>query len=70
CFPYNHVGSPQEVIMDRFLSVSFIAALPAAEKTEVTAQLRNLIATHPALKGRDTVAFPYQIQAYVCQRLT
>lgn len=70
CFPYNHVGSPQEVIMDRFLSVSFIAALPAAEKAEVTAQLRNLIATHPALKGRDTVAFPYQTQAYVCQRLT
>jgi len=56
--------------MDRFLSVSFIAALPAAEKAEVTAQLRNLIATHPALKGRDTVAFPYQTQAYVCQRLT
>ena len=70
CFPYSHVGSPQEVIMDRFLSVSFIAALPAAEKAEVTAQLRNLIATHPALKGRDTVAFPYQTQAYVCQRLT
>jgi len=70
CFPYSHVGSPQEVIMDRFLSVSFIAALPAAEKAEVTAQLRNLIATHPALKGHDTVAFPYQTQAYVCHRLT
>ena len=70
CFPYNHVGSPQEVIMDRVLSVSFIAALPAAEKAQVTAQLRNLIDTHPALKGHDTVAFPYQTQAYVCHRLT
>lgn len=69
CFPYNHVGSPQEVIMDRFLSVSFIAALPAAEKATVTAQLQALIYTHPALQGRDTVAFPYQTQAYVCQRL-
>lgn len=69
CFPYHHVGSPQEVIMDRFLSVSFIAALPAAEKATVTAQLQTLIETHPALKGRDTVAFPYQTQAYVCQRL-
>ena len=70
CFPYQHVGSPQEVIMDRFLSVSFIAALPAAQKAMVTAQLQALIHTHPDLRGRDTVAFPYQTQAYVCQRLT
>ncbi|ASV38458.1 SAM-dependent methyltransferase [Pseudomonas sp. NS1(2017)] len=70
CFPYSHVGSPQEVIMDRFLSVSFIAALPEASKAVVTAQLQALIDTHPALKGRDTVAFPYQTQAYVCHRLS
>jgi SAM-dependent methyltransferase len=70
CLPYNHVGSPQEVIMDRFLSVSFIAALPDAEKAQVTEQLQRLITTHPALKGRDTVAFPYQTQAYVCHRLS
>lgn len=70
CFPYSHVGSPQEVIMDRFLSVSFIAALPAAQKARVTEQLRTLIDTHPALKGRDTVAFPYQTQAYRCNRLS
>jgi len=69
CFPYSHVGSPQEVIMDRFLSVSFIAALPEAEKALVSEQLRGLIASHPALKDRDTVAFPYQTQAYVCRRL-
>src|SRR5471032_707686 len=70
CFAYQHVGSPGEVIMDRFLSVSFIAALPVAEKASVTAQLQALIDTHPALRGRDTVAFPYQTQAYVCHRLT
>ena len=70
CFPYNHVGSPQEVIIDRFLSVSFIAALPEASKAVVTAQLQALIDTHPSLKGRDTVAFPYQTQAYVCHRLS
>jgi SAM-dependent methyltransferase len=69
CFAYHHVGSPKEVIMDRILSVSFIAALPAAEKATVTAQLQHLIDTHPALKGRDTVAFAYQTQAYACRRL-
>ncbi|ROM33206.1 SAM-dependent methyltransferase [Pseudomonas poae] len=70
CFAYQHVGSPQEVIMDRFLSVSFIAALPDAEKAKVTAQLQALIDTHPALQGRDSVAFPYQTQAYRCLRLS
>lgn len=70
CFPYSHVGSPQEVIMDRFLSVSFIAALPEASKAVVAAQLQALIDTHPSLKGRDTVEFPYQTQAYVCHRLS
>ncbi|MBI6911442.1 class I SAM-dependent methyltransferase [Pseudomonas palleroniana] len=70
CFPYQHVGSPQEVIMDRFLSVSFIAALPEAEKAKVSAQLQALIDTHPALQGRDSVAFPYQTQAYLCHRLS
>ncbi|EFQ63736.1 class I SAM-dependent methyltransferase [Pseudomonas sp. FP597] len=69
CFAYQHVGSPREVIMDRFLSVSFIAALPDAEKATVTAQLQTLIDTHPDLRGRDTVAFPYQTQAYCCRRL-
>ncbi|OPA90014.1 SAM-dependent methyltransferase [Pseudomonas fluorescens] len=69
CFAYQHVGSPREVIMDRFLSVSFIAALPAAEKATITAQLQTLIDTHPDLRGRDTVAFPYQTQAYCCRRL-
>ena len=56
--------------MDRFLSVSFIAALPEASKAVVAAQLQALIDTHPSLKGRDTVAFPYQTQAYVCHRLS
>lgn len=69
CFPYRHVGSPQEVIIDRFLSVSFVAALPAPEKDKICAQLHTLIDTHPALKGRDTVAFPYQTEAYACRRL-
>jgi SAM-dependent methyltransferase len=69
CFNYSHSGSPDTVIMNRFLSVSFIAALPAAEKALVTDQLRELIGTHPALRGRETVDFPYQTQAYLCHRL-
>ena len=64
--PYRHVGSPD--IVDRVLSVSFIAALPAAERARVAAQLQSLIATHPQLKGRPTIAFPYLTRTYCSTR--
>jgi SAM-dependent methyltransferase len=68
-FPHEHVGSAREVILDRFLSVSFIAALPASEKSQVEEQLQALVASHPALRGRDTITFPYRTEAYCCNRL-
>ena len=67
-FAYQHVGTAQEVILDRFLSVSFIAALPPPEKADVANQLRALIASHPALRERDAIAFPYRTMAYRCTR--
>lgn len=57
-FTHQHAGTAQEVIIDRFLSVSFIAALQANEKAKVADQLRALIASHPALQERDLIAFP------------
>lgn len=69
CFEQRHVGSAEAVIINRSLSVSFIASLPPAEQNEVVRQLRELIATHPALKGRETIEFPYQTQAWACRRL-
>jgi SAM-dependent methyltransferase len=65
-FVHQHVGGAHEVIIDRFLSVSFIAALPAAEKARVTQKLEALIATHPQLRDRPVIAFPYQTRAYWC----
>ncbi len=68
-FPYLHVGTAEEVIIDRFLSVSFIAALPVAQKSVVEERLRALVGSDPALRGRDTIAFPYLTQAYCCRAL-
>ena len=68
-FSYQHVGPPAQVIVDRFMSVSFIAALPPARQAEVRQQLQDLVAQHPALRGQGTVAFPYQTEAYVARRL-
>ncbi|WP_434634938.1 hypothetical protein [Chromobacterium sp. CV08] len=67
--PHSHVGSPERVIVDRFLSVSFIAALPDDEKRRFAEALRRLIATDPDLSGREEVAFPYRTEAYCCVRL-
>ena len=69
-FSYSHVGSPQQVIIDRFLSVSFIAALPSDEKAHVAQRLQALIDQHPALRGQSEVVFPYRTEAYSCQRLS
>jgi SAM-dependent methyltransferase len=67
-FQYMHTGIPEQVIVDRFLSVSFIAALPPAEKSKVTEKLRNLIAQHPKIRGCEAISVPYQTHAYCCVR--
>ncbi len=68
CFSYEHMGPPARVILDRFLSVSFIAALPPDEKLLVSEKLNELISTHPAIKGREIISFPYRTHAYRCTR--
>ena len=68
CCDYEHVGTAQEVILDRFLSVSFIAALPDDAKQSVAERLRALVDSHPALRGRERIAFPYRTEAYSCTR--
>jgi SAM-dependent methyltransferase len=67
--PHQHRGMPDEVIVDRVMCVSFIAALPAADRAQVERRLREVIATHPALRGRADVAFPYRTEAYRCRRV-
>ena len=67
--PYAHVGPPQQVIVDRVMSVSFIASLPGPEQAQVRARLHALIDQHPALSDRAEVAFPHRTEAYHCERL-
>jgi SAM-dependent methyltransferase len=64
---HQHIGPAKQVITDRFLSVSFIAALPQPQRADVAARLGALIATHPQLKDRDTIAVPYETLAYCCK---
>lgn len=54
-----HTGSPERVIIDRALSTSFIAALPAAQRGDVERELRQLIEATPELKGQAEITMPY-----------
>lgn len=67
-FPHGHAGTPERVIVDRVLSVSFIAALPAAERERVAGRVRAVIAATPELAGRDDVTFPYETAAFCCRK--
>jgi SAM-dependent methyltransferase len=67
-FPNRYTGDPEQVIVQRILSVSFIAALPAEERERVTAQLRDVIATSPQLAGKTQVTFPYETLAFFCNK--
>ena len=69
CFRHQHVGDPQAVIVDRTLSVSFIANLPEAERAGVKARLLDLIASHPELRDRESIAFPYLTHAFRCTKV-
>jgi len=65
-FPNAHVGSPEQVIVDRVASVSFIAALDEKTRAGVLAEVRALIESTPSLAGQAEVSHPYVTRAYWC----
>jgi SAM-dependent methyltransferase len=68
-FSFGHRGPAERVIVDRVLSVSFIAALPPEKRDRVADQIRALIAATPELAGKDEVVFPYETVAFSYRKL-
>ncbi len=66
-FAHEHVGSPDQVIVDRVASVSFIAALDEKTRARVLDEVRALIAWTPALAGHGEVRMPYATRVYWTQ---
>jgi SAM-dependent methyltransferase len=69
-FSNEHTGPTEQVIVDRILSVSFIAAQPPDDQERVRSKIRELIATSPELAGKIQVTFPYKTAAFVCRKLS
>ncbi|MGO4448614.1 class I SAM-dependent methyltransferase [Phyllobacterium sp. TAF24] len=65
-FPNSHIGSPEDVLVNRVLSTSFIAALPPEKQEQVATDVRAIIASEPSLSGRTEVTLPYDTAAYSC----
>lgn len=59
--------TPSEIV-DRALTVSSISVLPDAERERVLDDFRALAATHPDIRGRETVELPYLTKVYWTER--
>ena len=60
---HGHTGSPEDVIVKRIKSISFIAAMPKEGRDKVMEEVRALIASNPALKDQQTITVPYDTVA-------
>ena len=63
-FSIGHTGAPEDVIVNRVRSTSFVAALAPEERAKIEAQLQALIATEPDLAGKTVVTVPYETAAF------
>ena len=65
---HAHVGSVDQVIVARTLSVSFVAAMVDEQRRVVERRLRAFVDDEPALAGRSRVAFPYQTAMFAYRK--
>ena len=59
-FEHAHRGHFETVVVDRIMSVSFIASLSLSAREEVDRQIRRLVNSYPDLSDETDVQFPYQ----------
>jgi SAM-dependent methyltransferase len=58
-----------EGVVKRVESISYVAAMPEAQRQQVAEQVRILLADHPDTTGRDQLTIVHRTQLYWCQRL-
>ncbi|HVL89198.1 MAG TPA: methyltransferase domain-containing protein [Actinomycetota bacterium] len=58
----------REGVIDRVLSVSFIATLPAGERARVIDDVGRILDENPETRGSDRIVLPYLTHLYTCRR--
>jgi SAM-dependent methyltransferase len=67
---FSHVHEVDtESVVDRVLSISFIAALTGKEREQIGEQVISLLAEHPETRARETFRLPYRTDVYWCERV-
>jgi SAM-dependent methyltransferase len=59
--------APEEVV-ERFRGVSHVAVLPPDAQAAVLDEVREILATDPATRGRTELVLPSRVDAYWCER--
>ncbi|KMY85491.1 Methyltransferase [Candidatus Paraburkholderia calva] len=67
-FAIGHTGTPENVIVDRVRSTSFVAAMPEAAREGIVAEVQALIDGEPELHSKSIVTVPYETAAFVAVR--
>lgn len=57
-----------EGVVARAASTSWVSALPDDDRGAVRAEIRDLLATHPDLAGRDELVYPHDTHVWWCRR--
>jgi ubiquinone/menaquinone biosynthesis C-methylase UbiE len=57
-----------DTAVERAASISFVSALPAAERHATLDEVRRMLERHPELQGRATFSFPYETDVHWCHR--
>jgi len=66
---FHHVQQiTPEGVVQRVASVSHVAVLPAREREQVLDEVRDVLATNPAVRGRTTVEIPYRVDCFWAER--
>lgn len=68
-FEHAHRGHFEMAVVDRIMSVSFIASLSPSEREEVDRQIRRLVNSYPELSDETNVGFPYRTLAAWTQKI-
>jgi SAM-dependent methyltransferase len=58
----------REAVIQRVASISFVAALPVAERNRVLAEVNAMLAADLTTRGRERLVIPYRTGVYWCER--
>jgi SAM-dependent methyltransferase len=67
-FRHTQPITPEGVVR-RVASVSHVAVLPLAEREAVLDEVRAVLSTHPAVRGRESLGIPYRVDCFWVQRI-